>query len=91
MGGILSVVAQSAVLTIQVPQEALGVEIKEVHHERAIQRDSRSSIVNVGDFYLEESRGVIIEVTLVHMDSTIEDSPSPWWQIAELEHIYLII
>jgi von Willebrand factor type A domain len=70
MGGILSVVAQSAVLTVQVPPESRGVEIKKVHDERAIQRDNGTYTVNIGDFYAEESRDVIIEVTLANVNTT---------------------
>ena len=81
MGGILSVVAQSAVLTIRVPEEAHGVEIKEVHHERVIKRENGAYTVNVGDFYAEESRDVLIEVTLAPahpVDSQAKsDTPLP--------------
>jgi len=79
MGGILSVVAQSAVLTIHVPEEAHGVEIKEVYHERVIKRENGSYTVNVGDFYAEESRDVLIEVTLVHPaeGEATSDGPLP--------------
>jgi hypothetical protein len=65
-GGILSVVGQSAALTLQ---PCSGATIKAVHYESAIQRDDGSYNVSVGDFYAEESRDVVVEVTLVTVNS----------------------
>jgi von Willebrand factor type A domain len=71
-GGILSVVGQSAVLTLQ---PCPGVAIKAIHHESAIQRDDGSYTVSVGDFYAEESRDVVVEVTLVTEVNSAEAVP----------------
>lgn len=66
LGGLLSCVAQNAVVTIKVPPEAsaLGVEIVDVYHAQKLKRDNGSYSVTVGDFYAEESRDVVFEVTL---------------------------
>ena len=66
MGGILSVVAQSAVLSIGVPLAAAArdVSIVKVFHEEAIQRENGTYTVTVGDFYAEETRDVLFEITL---------------------------
>jgi Mg-chelatase subunit ChlD len=66
LGGVLSVVAQSAVVMIQPCQEALdlGMKIFTVHHDQSIQRDNGSYTVTVGDFYAEESRDVLLTVQL---------------------------
>jgi len=61
MGGLLSVLAQSAVLTFQA---ASGVTIKEVHHKRVQKRENGVYTVNVGDFFAEEERDVLVEVSL---------------------------
>ena len=66
LGGILSVVAQNAVLHIDVPPESMatGVELVNVHHKNKIAREDGSVTVSIGDFYAEESRDVLFEVTL---------------------------
>lgn len=66
LGGVLSVVAQNAVVTIQVPPEAaaLGVEIVNVHHPQKLKRENGSYSVTIGDFYAEESRDVVFDMTL---------------------------
>lgn len=66
LGGVLSVVAQSAVLHITVPHDskALGVEIIKVHHINKVLKPDGSYLVSLGDFYAEESRDVIVEVKL---------------------------
>lgn len=61
MGGLLSVLAQSAVLTFQA---ASGVTIKKVHHSRVQERENGVYTVNVGDFFAEEERDVLVEVSL---------------------------
>jgi Mg-chelatase subunit ChlD len=71
-GGILSVVGQSAVLTLQ---PCSGATIKAVHHESAIRRDDGSYTVSVGDFYAEESRDVVAEVTLASVVNSVETVP----------------
>lgn len=66
LGGVLSVVAQNAVLNISIPQEsaALGAQIVQIHHKNTIQRKDGSYSVSLGDFYAEESRDVLFEVKL---------------------------
>jgi hypothetical protein len=61
MGGLLSVLAQSAVLRIQA---ASGVTINKVYHKRVQQRENGVYTVNVGDFFAEEERDVLVEVSL---------------------------
>jgi len=61
MGGLLSVLAQSAVLTIEA---AHGVTIEHVHHDRVQQRENGVYTVNVGDFFAEEERDVLVEISL---------------------------
>ena len=68
LGGVFSVVAQNVVLTITVPEESrdLGVKIINVHHKNKIQRTDKSYAVTLGDFYAEESRDILVEVTLAN-------------------------
>eukprot|EP00591_Stephanopyxis_turris_P000546 CAMPEP_0195507294 /NCGR_PEP_ID=MMETSP0794_2-20130614/763_1 /TAXON_ID=515487 /ORGANISM="Stephanopyxis turris, Strain CCMP 815" /LENGTH=528 /DNA_ID=CAMNT_0040633927 /DNA_START=47 /DNA_END=1633 /DNA_ORIENTATION=+ len=71
MGGLLSVVAQSAVVTISVPLNAVsnGVKILNVYHKDQIKRDNGSFTINVGDFYAEETRDVLFELRLSNAPS----------------------
>jgi Mg-chelatase subunit ChlD len=71
IGGVLSVVAQNAVVTIKPCAEAsaLGMEIIKVHHDQSIERDNGSHTVTVGDFYAEESRDVLVTVKLARPES----------------------
>lgn len=62
LGGVLSVVAQSVVVTIKPSQEN---RIRKVFHEEAIQRDNGVFTVAIGDFYAEEKRDIIFEVDLI--------------------------
>ena len=62
LGGVLSVVAQSVVVTIKPSQ---GNRIRKVFHEDAIQRDNGIFTVAIGDFYAEETRDIIFEVDLI--------------------------
>jgi len=66
LGGVLSVVAQNAVLDISVPEESmeLGVSIVRVHHKNVVSRQDGSFSISLGDFYAEESRDVVFEVEL---------------------------
>ena len=75
LGGLLSVVAQNAVVTLQVAAEAAstGAEIVKVYHDQAIQRDNGTYTVNLGDFYAEESRDVVMQVKLA---SPVVSTPS---------------
>jgi hypothetical protein len=71
VGGVLSVVAQNAVVTIKPCAEAsaLGMEIVKVHHDQSIERENGSHTVTVGDFYAEESRDVLVTVKLARPES----------------------
>jgi hypothetical protein len=71
MGGIMSVMAQSAVLKISVPPAAaeMGVKIREVHHDKKVDRGDGSFTVNLGDFYAEERRDVLVEFDLANVTS----------------------
>jgi len=75
LGGILSVVAQNAVLTISVPPEAamLGVKVVKIHHDTPSVDTNGNFKVSLGDFYSEESRDVVFEVTC----ATASRSESP--------------
>jgi Mg-chelatase subunit ChlD len=61
IGGLLSVVTQSTVLTVRVH----GAKVKEIYHDRVVKRDDGSFTVDVGDFYAEESRDVLVEIELL--------------------------
>jgi len=61
LGGVFSVVAQNAVLNISVPP---GSRLTSVHHDKKSHQVGESCKVNLGDFYAEESRDVLFEVTL---------------------------
>jgi Mg-chelatase subunit ChlD len=79
LGGILSVVAQNAVVTIKVSPEALalGVGITEVLHDQAVARENGSYTVTVGDFYAEEERDVVFQVKLATLASPPTNNPIP--------------
>eukprot|EP00558_Chaetoceros_sp_UNC1202_P010361 CAMPEP_0197247104 /NCGR_PEP_ID=MMETSP1429-20130617/26099_1 /TAXON_ID=49237 /ORGANISM="Chaetoceros sp., Strain UNC1202" /LENGTH=468 /DNA_ID=CAMNT_0042707933 /DNA_START=167 /DNA_END=1573 /DNA_ORIENTATION=- len=66
LGGVLSVVAQNAVVNIQVAPNAseLGVSIVNVKHPKAAKQVDRSYAISLGDFYAEESRDIVIEASL---------------------------
>lgn len=84
LGGILSMVAQNAVLTVKVPTTAAAanVQIQKVHHDNAIKRENGSYTVTIGDFYADESRDVIIEVSLAKLDSeTAAKEPFPHLEV----------
>mmetsp|Transcript_12553 Transcript_12553/g.27138 ORF Transcript_12553/g.27138 Transcript_12553/m.27138 type:complete len:559 (-) Transcript_12553:134-1810(-) len=65
LGGILSVVAQSAMVNIKVLPEAsnLGVTVK-IYHADQLQRGMDLYSVTLGDFYAEESRDVVFDLAL---------------------------
>ena len=80
LGGIMSVVAQCAVITVAVPPAAAaaGVKILKVLHDDAIQRENGSFVVNFGDFYAEETRDLLLELQLGHVLNPGKDlSPVP--------------
>lgn len=66
LGGILSVVAQNVSVSITVPDggKDLGVAILNVKHEKATKQKDGSYRVDIGDFYAEESRDIIVETSL---------------------------
>eukprot|EP00980_Cylindrotheca_fusiformis_P029030 scaffold22701_cov123-Cylindrotheca_fusiformis.AAC.9 len=79
MGGILSVMAQSAVLKISVPPAAaaIGVKIRDIHHDAKVDRGNGLFTVSLGDFYAEESRDVLLDLNLSNVPS---DTPVPHFQ-----------
>jgi hypothetical protein len=90
MGGVLSVVAQSAVVTISVPltAAALGVEIVNVHHKDKIQRDNGSYTITVGDFYAEETRDVLFDIRLARGEPGVNPIPHAMIQLSYTDTIY---
>jgi hypothetical protein len=66
IGGVVSVVAQNAVVNVQIPLEAtaMGVKINKVHHDNVIKRENGSYSVTLGDLYAEESRDIVLSVQL---------------------------
>jgi Mg-chelatase subunit ChlD len=66
LGGVLSVVAQNTVVSLKVPQESSGngVSILKVNHEKAVKNLDGTYSVSLGDFYAEESRDIVFEVSL---------------------------
>lgn len=76
MGGLLSVMAQSAVLKLSVPPAAaaIGVRIRDVHHDQRVDRGDLSFTISLGDFYAEESRDVLFDIDL---SKTPSDTPVP--------------
>jgi Mg-chelatase subunit ChlD len=66
LGGVLSVVAQNTVVSLRVPEpsRALGVSITNVNHDKATKNSDGSFSVSLNDFYAEESRDILFEVTL---------------------------
>jgi hypothetical protein len=71
LGGVLSVVAQSAVLRISLPPFATdkGIKIVKVCHDNAILREDGVHTANINDFYAEETRDVVFEVKLAETPS----------------------
>jgi len=72
LGGILSVVAQNAVVNIQVPEETreAGVKILDVYHDNKIRIDDWNFKVSVGDFYAEESKDIVFQISLSNSEIT---------------------
>lgn len=66
LGGIMSVVAQSVTAKIKVPAaaQAMGVEIVKIYHDQTTRREDGTYTVNVGDFYAEETRDVLVQIKL---------------------------
>jgi len=73
MGGIMSVMAQSAVLKISVPAGAAesGVKIRDVHYDKKVDLGDGSFTVNLGDFYAEERRDVLVDIDLSNVTSNV--------------------
>jgi len=76
LGGVLSIVAQNATVTVEVPTKAkeLGVEIVEVLHDQAIKRENGSYTVTLGDFFAEEKRDLVLTVKLATPARPTEDA-----------------
>ena len=90
VGGVLSVVAQSAVVTISVPlaAAALGVEIVDVHHKDKIQHSNGSYTITVGDFYAEESRDVLFDIKLARGEPGLIPIPHVMTQLSYTDSIH---
>jgi Mg-chelatase subunit ChlD len=75
LGGVLSVVAQNAIVNLHVPSEAVekGVSILNVKHDNATKNEDGSYSVSLNDFYAEESRDIIFDVAL--SDTTPSSDP----------------
>lgn len=88
MGGLLSVMAQSAVLRLSVTPSAaaMGVKIRDVHHDDKVDRGDGSFTVSLGDFYAEESRDVIFDFDL---SKEASETPVPHIQ-ASLTYMNII-
>lgn len=71
LGGVLSVVAQNTVVKLSVPSEASehGVSILNVRHDKAVKQADGSYHIQIGDFYAEESRDIIVETSLSQDDN----------------------
>jgi len=65
LGGILSVVAQNTVLTFQAFNEN-NASIINILHDKAVKQENGSFKVSIGDFYAEESRDIILNVSLAN-------------------------
>eukprot|EP00521_Asterionellopsis_glacialis_P008482 CAMPEP_0195280982 /NCGR_PEP_ID=MMETSP0707-20130614/471_1 /TAXON_ID=33640 /ORGANISM="Asterionellopsis glacialis, Strain CCMP134" /LENGTH=502 /DNA_ID=CAMNT_0040339817 /DNA_START=49 /DNA_END=1557 /DNA_ORIENTATION=+ len=81
LGGILSVVAQNATLHIK---PAPGCTIVDVHHEHKLEQKNGTYTVTLGDFYAEEKRDVLFEVTLSppNQDHGVGEINSPIPQVS---------
>jgi Mg-chelatase subunit ChlD len=90
MGGLLSVVAQSSVVSISVPpaSAAKGVKIVNVHHDEKIPRDDGSYTITVGDFYAEESRDVLFDLELSHAPSDTASVPHVMVTLSYMDTIH---
>lgn len=67
LGGILTVVAQNVTVTIRSPpgtEVNQGCSIVNVHHDKVRKREDGSFTVELGDFYAEETRDVVFDVSL---------------------------
>ncbi len=73
LGGVLSVVAQNVKVTLKVPQEAAanGVTILDVKHDKATKNEDGSFSITLNDFYAEESRDIVFEVSLSSESSSM--------------------
>jgi len=75
LGGMLSVVAQNTVLTFN-PSKIYGTRIISILHNKAVEQEDGSFLVDVGDFYAEESRDIICSVVLANGSNACQ-SPVP--------------
>jgi len=74
MGGLLSVVAQSIVVTLC---PTSGAFIKKVYHDRVVQRGNGTFTVNVGDLFAEEEKDVLVELSLAPKNDVDDSLPVP--------------
>jgi hypothetical protein len=90
MGGVLSIVAHSAVVTISVPltAAALGAKIVNVHHKDKIQLGNGSYSITVGDFYAEETRDVLFDIELARGEPGLNPIPHAMVQLSYTDTIY---
>lgn len=70
LGGVLSVVAQNVTLVLEVPKETPWAKIVTVKHDDAIKNVNGTYSISLKDFYAEESRDVVFEVTLSEIHNT---------------------
>jgi hypothetical protein len=70
LGGVLSVVAQSVVVSIK---SSPTNKITKVYHDQATRRENGVFTVTIGDFYAEETRDVVFEVDLINPDTITSD------------------
>ncbi|XP_065663789.1 uncharacterized protein LOC136085889 isoform X2 [Hydra vulgaris] len=66
LGGLLSTVAQGIQLEVTMGNKVL---IKEVHTNRPIDKQEHSVKINMGDLQSEESRDVVLELSIDSLDS----------------------
>lgn len=77
MGGLMSVMAQSAVLKISPMGE--DIKIRDIHHDDKVDRGDGSFTISLGDFYADESRDVVLDFDLSSKEPS--DAPVPHVQV----------
>ena len=72
LGGVLSVVAQNVSVSLKVPQASsdVGVIISKVYHDQATKNSDGSFTVPLNDFYAEESRDIVFDVSISNKTNT---------------------
>jgi len=75
LGGLMSTTAQGIQLEVSMQP---GVHIKEVHSARPFETTADTSVkVNIGDLQSEESRDIVLELTLDAVAEPYETDPQP--------------